>query len=250
MRTEVRLAASAALGHDMEHRRYAADTGVNAVAEPLLAFPSMNGRVGDWEGFGMVDSIRHLIDAGRVTLYVTDGIDWQSWTAEEKPPGERVLRHVDFDHYLVEELLPLIRSETGRDTIWATGCSMGAFHSSNLLFRHPELVDGLIAMSGVYQPRRFIGEYSDAQVVAASPLDRLRAETDPARLTLLRRARLVFCVGQGAYEDDMLVDTRAMEAVLAEKGIPAFVDYWGLDVNHDWPWWQKMLPYHLERLLG
>ena len=248
MKTDLRLPFSPALGHDMEHRRYTADAGV--AGQPLLAFPSMNGRVGDWEGFGMVEAIRHLIDAGRVTLYVTDGIDWQSWTAGDKGPGERALRHAEFDRYLVEELLPLIRAETGRETVWAAGCSMGAFHSTSLLVRHPELVDGLIAMSGVYQPRRFIGEYSDPAVLAASPLDRLPGETDPARLELYRRARIVLCVGQGAWEDDMVVDTRAMEALLAEKEIPAFVDYWGHDVNHDWPWWQKMLPYHLERLLA
>lgn len=248
MRSDPFLTFSPALGHDLEMRRYSSDTGVTG--QPILAFPSMNGRVWDWENFGMVESIRHLIDAGRVTLYVTDGIDWQSWTAQEKTMAERILRHGDFDRYLVEELLPLMRTETGRSTIWAAGCSMGAFHSTNLLFRHPELVDGLIAMSGVYQPRRFIGEYSDADVVAASPLDRLPGESDPERLELLRRAKIVFCVGQGAWEDDMLVDTRAMEALLASKGIPAFVDYWGHDVNHDWPWWQKMLPYHLERLLG
>jgi esterase/lipase superfamily enzyme len=248
MKTEHRLLSSAALGHDMEHRRYTADG--SAAGQPLLAFPSMNGRVGDWESFGMVDAIGHLIDAGRVTLYVTDGIDWQTWTAGEKPPADRAMRHSAFDRYLVEDMLPLIRSEADRDTIWATGCSMGAFHSTGLLVRHPELVDGLIAMSGVYQPRRFIGEYSDPEVLAASPLDRLPHETDPARLALYRRAKIVLCVGQGAWEEDMVTDTRAMEALLAEKQIPALVDYWGHDVNHDWPWWQKMLPYHLEHLLG
>jgi esterase/lipase superfamily enzyme len=46
----------------------------------------------------------------------------------------------------------------------------------------------------------------------------------------------------------MLADTRRMEAILAAKGIPAIVDYWGDDVNHDWPWWRQMLPYELERL--
>ena len=248
MKTDTYLTFSPALGHDLEMRRYSADGGV--AGQPVLAFPSMNGRVWDWEGYGMVESVRHLIDAGRVTLYVTDGIDWQSWTAEEKPMAERVARHADYDRYLVEELLPRIGAETGRATVWAAGCSMGGFHSTSLLFRHPDLVDGLIAMSGVYQPRRFIGEYSDAEVLAASPLDSLPGLEDPTLLALLRRAKIVFCVGQGAWEDDMLVDTRAMKALLASKEIPAFVDYWGHDVNHDWPWWQKMLPYHLERLLG
>ena len=248
MKSDRFLTFSPALGHDLELYRYSSDAGV--AGQPLLAFPSMNGRVWDWENYGMVESVRHLIEAGRVTLYVTDGIDWQSWTAQDKTMAERVLRHADYDRYLVEELLPRIRGESRRGTIWATGCSMGGFHSTSLLFRHPELVDGLIAMSGVYQPRRFIGEYSDAEVLAASPLDSLPGLVDPDRLALLRRAKIAFCVGQGAWEDDMLVDTRAIEALLASKEIPAVVDYWGHDVNHDWPWWQKMLPYHLERLLG
>jgi esterase/lipase superfamily enzyme len=249
VRTDKFLTFSPALGHDLEMYRYSSDAGVAAGSQPLLAFPSMNGRVWDWEDRGMVDSIRPLIDTGRVSLYVTDGIDWQSWTAEGKLPADRARRHDEFDRYLTDELLPLIRAETGRATLWATGCSMGGFHSASLLFRHPEAVDGLIAMSGVYQLRRFIGEYVDPSVVAASPIDRLSAEPDPARLELYRRARLVFCVGQGAWEDDMVSDTRAMEAICAAWQIAGEFDYWGHDVNHDWPWWQKMLSYHLERLL-
>ena len=64
-----------------------------------------------------------------------------------------------------------------------------------------------------------------------------------------------FTDAMGTFEasfgwDDLLDDTRALDQVLRAKGIPAIVDYWGHDVNHDWPWWQKMLPYHLGRLLG
>jgi esterase/lipase superfamily enzyme len=250
MRSDTFLTFSPALGHDLETRRYAADGTSRPAAQPILAFPSMNGRVWDWENFGMVESIRGEIESGRVTLYVTDGIDWQSWTAAEKAPLERVARHADYDRYLVEELLPRIAAEARRETIWAAGCSMGAFHATNLLVRHPQLVDGLIALSGVYQPRRFIGDFTDGEAAAFSPLDMLPGVTDAERLALYRRARIALCVGQGAWEDEMVVDTHALEAVLAEKGIPAFVDYWGHDVNHDWPWWQKMLPYHLERLLA
>jgi len=32
-------------------------------------------------------------------------------------------------------------------------------------------------------------------------------------------------------------------------GIPAIVEEWGDDVNHDWPWSRRMLPHDLE-LLG
>ena len=35
-----------------------------------------------------------------------------------------------------------------------------------------------------------------------------------------------------------------------EKNIPAWIDYWGYDVNHDWPWWRKQMPYFLGNVLG
>jgi esterase/lipase superfamily enzyme len=81
-----------------------------------------------------------------------------------------------------------------------------------------------------------------------SPLQYLPGLEDPWYLERLRRAAIAFVVGQGAWEDGMLADTRAMEAILSAKGIPAIVDYWGHDVNHDWPWWRQMLPHYLERL--
>ena len=36
---------------------------------------------------------------------------------------------------------------------------------------------------------------------------------------------------------------------LVEKGIPAWVDYWGFDVSHDWPWWFKQVSYFVPELL-
>jgi esterase/lipase superfamily enzyme len=245
---ESRLHSSRALGHDLEYRIYTAD-GVPK-GQPVVAFPSMNGRVWDWEGWGMIDAVAHLIDAGRMTLYAADGIDWQSWANVDAPVEQRARRHEDYDRYLVEDLLPVVRAESGRDTVWATGCSMGGFHAANLFFRHPDLVDAVIAISGVYQPRRFIGEFVDDAVYYNSPLYFLPKLEDAWYLDRYRRAQLVFCVGQGAWEDEMLADARALEAVLSAKKIPATFDFWGTDANHDWPWWREMLRQHLERLLG
>jgi esterase/lipase superfamily enzyme len=27
------------------------------------------------------------------------------------------------------------------------------------------------------------------------------------------------------------------------------LDLWGADVNHDWPWWRRMLPHHLPTVM-
>jgi len=58
----------------------------------------------------------------------------------------------------------------------------------------------------------------------------------------------VVIVGRGAWEEPLIEDTRALERIPAAKEIPAIVDYWGHDVDHDWPWGRRMLPHYLERL--
>jgi esterase/lipase superfamily enzyme len=233
---------SPALGQDMELKVY------GHWGKPLLVFPSQDGRFHDFEGFGMVEGCAPLIDAGRVKLFTVDGIDSQSWTSKESPPANRARRHKDYDRHVVDELVPFVRRHTGQHTLWTTGCSMGAFHAANSFFRRPDLFDGVIGLSGLYRASAFTDGYMDDDVYFHSPLDYLPRLGDPWFLDQYRTARIVFAVGQGAWEEDCLRDMRELEQVLASKGVPAWFDYWGRDVNHDWPWWRQMLPFFLDRL--
>jgi len=233
---------SDALGQDMALRIY------GHAGRPVVAFPSQDGRYGDFEAWGMIDACAGFIDAGRARFVAVDSIDGQSWTNQSIAPVDRALRHDAYDRYLADEVAPFLRDLSGWATAWTTGASMGGYHAANVLFRHPDLFDGCVAMSGLYQMRLFVGDDESEPVYLNSPLRYLPNLTDPWYLDRLRAAKLAFVVGQGAYEDDMLADTRALRDVLAAKGIPAIVDEWGGDVNHDWPWWRKMLPHYLERL--
>lgn len=233
---------SGSLGQDMELEVYGRG------GQPVVVFPSQEGRFWDFAGFGMVEACASLVEAGRVRLFSLDGIDWQSWTCHGASPAQRVGRHLDYDRYVMEEAVPFVRQASGRETAWVTGCSMGAFHAANFFFRHPDAFDGVIAISGLYQPRGFLGDYCDENVYFNTPLYYLPDLEDPWYLDRYRRSQIVFAVGQGAWEDECLRDTRALQAILERKGIPAWFDYWGHDVNHDWPWWRRMLPYFLERL--
>ena len=58
-------------------------------------------------------------------------------------------------------------------------------------------------------------------------------------------------------ESERLFRSEAVEAeiarikgVLDAKGIHAWVDFWGYDVDHDWGWWYKQVEYYLPFLLG
>ena len=150
----------------------------------------------------------------------------------------------------MEELTPRVYQITGSwEKLMTTGCSMGAFHAANFFFRRPDVIDTVVALSGMYQADYFFGDYSDELVYLNSPVDCLaNLPADHPYMDLYRRSRMIFCVGQGAWEEELLASTRRLEAVLREKGIPAWVDYWGTDVCHDWPWWYKQMNYFLGHL--
>ena len=60
--------------------------------------------------------------------------------------------------------------------------------------------------------------------------------------------RGVICVGQGAWEQPET--TRQVKEQFDRLGVNLWVDFWGHDVNHDWDWWYKQVPYFMPYLLG
>ena len=223
--------------------------------KPVLVFPTSKGRFYQYEDFGMISAIGNFIDAGRIQVWACDGIDGETFYAEHPNLGERIKRHEQYDRYIVEELIPSIaeksrKANKGKEyKLLVTGCSMGAYHSANFFFRHPELFDTLIALSGLYSTRYFFADYMDEITYFNSPIDYLRNLSDERYLGLYRKSRIILCCGQGAYEDEMIADTLQMKAILAERNIPAWVDLWGYDVNHDWCWWKKQIIYFLNNCL-
>ena len=215
----------------------------------LLAFPAQEGNHRNFEDFGMIDALRPLLEEGVIQLATVDSVDSETWAAKDSPPRERGLRHEAYVRYILEEVLPFLRTYTDRP-IWTTGVSMGAYHAANLLFRFPHAFGGCIALSGVYELSEFIGDYCDDIVYYNSPLLFLPNLEEPYYLDELRRKNIVLAVGQGAWEEPMLTQTRRMAEILRQKGIPAWIDIWGHDVNHDWPWWHRQLPYFIRQLLN
>jgi esterase/lipase superfamily enzyme len=233
---------SARLGQDMELKLY------GHAGKPVLVFPAAGGRFHEYEDFGMVGACSPFVEAGKILLVTVDSVDRQSWLNAQAHPADRARRHNDYDRYIVEEVAPFLRDRGHRGRLLSTGCSMGGYHAANFFFRHPDLFDAVIALSGVYRLRRFIGDYMDDNVYFNTPLAYLPNLADPWYLGRYRNSRIVACAGQGAWEDEMLEDTLALKRILDDKQIWCWVDIWGHDVNHDWPWWRRQMPYFLGHL--
>lgn len=220
---------------------------------PLLVFPCSLGRYFDYEGMGMIDQIADFIDAGRIKLFCVDSVDAESWYNFTASPADRNARHQAYDRYIVDEVVPFIRNHCNQPDIriMANGCSMGAYHAVNIFLKHPDLFAGTIALSGLYRLDHIEFGIAAADIPAIyfnSPLHYLPGLNSGWFMDWYRRSNIVVCVGQGAWEAEALEDTRSLEAVFREKRIPAWIDFWGQDVDHDWPWWFRQMRHFLDQL--
>jgi esterase/lipase superfamily enzyme len=231
------------LEHDMELNIYGHD------GKAVIVFPTTSGKFYEYEDFGMVEACQPFIDSGQIKLFTIDSIDNQSWFNYSIHPDERAKRYMDYDKYITQEVVPFVRSHgTGFPKLMVTGCDIGATHAANFFFKHPDIFDTLVALSGLYGAEHLLGDFMDDQTYFHFPLVYLPNLTDSWYLDRYRESDIIFCVGRGAWEQDSLTDTWAIKRVLEEKDIPVWVDFWGKDVNHDWFWWQKQIVYFLTSL--
>ncbi len=237
------------LGRDMEFKVY------GHRGKPVLFIPCQAGRFYDFENFKMTDTWSGWIEEGRCTVYSVDPIDSETYADVGGDPRRRIEQHERWYHYIVDEMVPTIRHLSGLrnfydQPIMTFGCSMGAMHAANLFFRRPDLFDSVLALSGLYDSQMFFGDYMDDLLYQNTPCCYLAGMPwDHPYLELYRQRKMVFCVGQGAWEDELLKSTASLDRVLREKGISGCVEYWGPDVSHDWNWWFRQVEYYVPRFL-
>ena len=241
---------SPALNRDMEVNIY------GHAGRPVLFIPCQDGHHGAFEGFHMTDTWAPWIESGKVMVFSIDTIDDETWSNTNGDPYWRGQRHEQWIRYITDEMVPFMRSMVNARNGWdgypgiiVFGCSLGASHAANLYLRRPDLFDGLLALSGIYTSEYGFGDYRDETVYNNSPVHYMaNMPADHPYIARYNDHKGVICVGQGAWEQ---TDTTfRLKEIFREKGINVWVDIWGYDVNHDWPWWHKMVPYFLPYVLG
>ena len=216
---------------------------------PLLLFPTAAADFLECERFFLIKSVEPAIMAGRIRVISIESINRLGWMDRTLPVREQARRQGLYSRYIEDELVPWIRGLVGNPgaRIATSGASFGAFHAANAFFRRPDLFDATIAMSGFYDlGPDYLRGYSDDDAFYNNPLWYLPDLGGDHYDILRHSSRIVIVSGQGAYEAPDC--SRALARVLEAKWIPHVLDLWGHDVNHDWPWWRKMLPHYVDRL--
>jgi esterase/lipase superfamily enzyme len=203
----------------------------------VIVFPTSMGRFYEWEDRGMIAALGEHIRNGWLQIYCVDSVDEESWYARYKHPSARAWRHMQYDAYIRDEVLPLTQARNDNPFLITAGTSFGAYHAVNFAFRYPYLVNRVVALSGLYDIKKMTDGYSDDNVYYNDPSHFILNEYDQRRLDALRRMNIILAVGR---DDPSYANNEHLSRALSGKGIWNSFQVWDGWV-HDWPWWREMI---------
>ena len=212
----------------------------------LLLVPTAGADYLEYERFQMIDQLAPFIEAGKMKVFSIDSINKESWLNNEMLGEHKAIKHNQYNEYVYNEVIPFIKNATSWNTsIILAGASLGALHSMNLFLKRPDLINGVIAMSGVYDLTEYTKGFFDEQVYYNSPMHYMPNLTDHNMLEQIRSSQHIHILtGEGEYEAPDAA--RAFAGVLYNKGINYELSVWGNEWKHDWLTWRAMLPLFID----
>lgn len=207
----------------------------------VLVFPTSRARFHEWEDRGMIATLSEHLERGWLQLYCVDSVDSESWYCWWAHPGGRAYRHAQYDGYLYNEVLPFSVNKNSNPFLITLGASFGAYHAMNFGLKHPEKVDRILALSGLYDIRGFTDGFNNEYVFFNNPMQFIAEEHDPQRLALLRHIDIIMAAGT---TDRLIHSARAFSGLLWSRGIGNALREWD-GWWHDWPYWQQMILHYI-----
>ena len=211
----------------------------------LLLVPTAAADYLEYERFQLLAAVNDFVSRGKVKIFSINSINNESWLNNHIDPKQKTTRHRQFNNYVYEEVIPFIKTNTSFETpIIICGASFGALHSMNLFLKRPDLINGVVAMSGVYDLTEYTKGYYNEDVYFNSPQHYMPNLTDHYLLEQIRQSNHIHIfTGSGPYEDPAASGTFAK--ILYDKGINYELDVWGPEWPHDWNTWRAVLPHYL-----
>lgn len=213
-----------------------------------LVLPTREGRFYDYENWRLVSALAEPIEAGLLQLFCVDSVDNESFYCRCAPPWARIWRHKQYENYLLNEVVPLMRSRAHDPFLIAHGCSIGAYHAMTLALRHPGLFGKVVALSGRYDLTRQFGifpdlfdGYYDEDIYFHMPTHFLPRLNDWSKLDALRRMEITLAVGE---DDPFRLSAEELSEQLREKGVWHSLAIWQGEA-HRASFWRQMVRCYL-----
>ncbi len=214
----------------------------------LLVFPTRRGRFYEYESMGLVATLAEKIQQGHLQLYCLDSIDTESFYCDWAHPAGRIQRHIAFEEYVLNEVLPFMHNKNPHECVIAHGASLGAFHAVNIALRHPYLFKKCVAFSGRYDLTLnvdcfydlFNGFYNE-DIYFHTPSHFLPNLDCPMRLSHLRKMDITLVIGN---DDPFLENNKYLSGLLQQKAINHQFVIWD-ERAHSARYWRRMAAIYI-----
>jgi len=230
------------LGRDMELLVF------GHAGRAVLFFPPRMGRFYDYENWGVVAALTNRINNGELQIFCVDSVDGESLYNGWSHPDERISRHLQYEQYILCEVLPLMNTKKPDNDFAVAGCSMGAYHAANIALKHPHLFNKLVCMSGRYdltRPVQYFRDlfdgYHNENIYFNMPRQFMANMHDETLLGTIRRLDILLVIGE---TDPFKYDNCEFTDLLWWKGI-AHRFYTWQGFAHTPRSWRQMAPLYL-----
>lgn len=214
----------------------------------VLFFPTRMARFYDYENWGIIDALKDRIYNGELQIFCVDSIDAESFYNQWAHSADRINRHLQYEQYILHEVMPLMQAKNDGEYFEVAGCSMGAYHAVNLAMKYPMLFKKVIGMSGRYDLNQQIQDFRDLfdgyhnqDIYFNMPMQfaaNLYIESD---LTALRQIEFILAVGE---TDPFIGNNYKMSHLLWDKGIANQLYVWD-NYAHRPRYWKQMVQLYL-----
>jgi esterase/lipase superfamily enzyme len=213
----------------------------------VLFFPPRMGRFYDYENWRVIETLRSKIVNGYIQVFCVDSNDLQSFYNTLDHPAQKILNHIDYECYIMNEVVPFVQEKNPGAFRITAGCSLGAFHALNFALKYPGHFDKVVGMSGRYDLTAKIGHYDDLfsgyhdeNIYYSTPAQYMKNLEDEKILSRVRAQEIVLVIGR---EDVLFENNRQMHHVLLGKKVQSTLHIWDHEVHHARSWRQMVSIY-------
>ncbi|MCF0063290.1 alpha/beta hydrolase-fold protein [Dyadobacter chenwenxiniae] len=232
---------SPALNRDMEMLVF----GSGGV--PVLFFPTRAARFYDLENWKIIEAMRERINDREIQVFCVDSVDQESFYSA-RSPDQRILRHLQYEQYILTEVIPFIRKRNKSKQLTVTGCSLGGYHAVNIGLKHPTLFTKIVGMSARYdltKPLPFFADlfdgYFDENIYYNMPNHFVPGICDERLLQQIRKIDITLVIGR---EDSFLADNERLSYALSNIGVPHKLYIWDEEAHRP-RYWREMVKLYL-----
>lgn len=213
-----------------------------------LVFPTRAGRFFDYENWGLVAALRKHLENGWLQLFCVDSVDAEGLYCYWCKPEDRIRRHMQYQEYILHEVVPLMEYKNPTPFFIAHGCSLGGYHAVNIALRYPHLFRKVVALSGRYDLTKPVGSFRDLfdgfrneDIYYNMPSLFVPNLQDHGILELVRSMDITLAIGR---EDAFYRNNQEFSTALWNKGVWHAMRVWDGEAHKPFHW-RKMVQLYL-----